>query len=51
MSKNKKGKLDHYDTECFRRLIFATIGKSVELKGLIKQIIYNYYFVNRNPGN
>ena len=34
MSKIKKGRLDQYGAECFGRLIFATIRKSVGLKGL-----------------
>jgi len=29
-----KGGLDHYGAQCFGRLIFGTIRKSVELKGL-----------------
>ena len=34
MSKKLNGGLDQYGTECFGRLIFATIRKSVGLKGL-----------------
>ena len=34
MSKNSKGGLDQYGTEWLGRLIFATIRKSVGLKGL-----------------
>jgi len=37
--KNLKGGLDQYGTECFARLIFATIRKSVGLKGLKQQHI------------
>ena len=35
--KNQKGGLDQYDAERFGRLIFATIRKSVGLKGLTSE--------------
>ena len=38
VKKIKKGGLDQYGTECFGRLIFATIRKCVGLKGLRKKI-------------
>ena len=38
MSKNWKGGLDQYDTEHFGSLIFATVRKSVGLKGLTASV-------------
>jgi len=39
--KTEKGGLDQYGSERFGRLIFATVGKSVELKGLMCCIMNN----------
>ena len=39
MSKNLKGGLDQYGTQCFGRLIFATVRKSVGLKRLSHKIL------------
>ena len=36
--KIRKGWLDQYGAECFRRLIFATIIRSVGLKGLSRML-------------
>ena len=38
VKKMKKGRLDQYGAECYGGLIFATMRKSVGLKGLIDAI-------------
>ena len=47
VKKIKKGGLDQYGAQRFRRLIFATIRKSVELKGLTQIIIFSYTVITR----